>query len=99
MQYLARITTASDPHTSTKLQVGQLEQRVLNANPLLEAFGNAKTLRNDNSSRFGKFIRIEFENSGRIIGASIINYLLAKKRIVKQVTGKRQNVGKGKSGK
>lgn len=86
MQYLARITTASDPHTSTKLQVGQLEQRVLNANPLLEAFGNAKTLRNDNSSRFGKFIRIEFENSGRIIGASIVNYLLEKTRILHQVT-------------
>jgi len=61
------------------------EERVLSTNPLLESFGNAKTLRNDNSSRFGKYIRIQFASSGAISGAVITNYLLEKTRIVHQV--------------
>jgi myosin heavy subunit len=74
---------------SPRMTVGDLEQRVLDSNPMLEAFGNARTLRNDNSSRFGKFIKIQFSKKGRIIGASIEKYLLEKTRINNQVEGER----------
>ena len=83
MQYLARITNSSAFGKGGKgeeASKASLEKRVLDANPLLEAFGNAKTLRNDNSSRFGKFIEIQFSQHGRISGAKIINYLLEKAR-------------------
>ena len=67
-----------------------IEHRLLNANPILEAFGNAKTLRNDNSSRFGKWLQLELETgTGRITAGSVQHYLLESSRVVAQGQGER----------
>ena len=61
-----------------------LEDQIVATNPILESYGNAKTSRNDNSSRFGKFIRIHFNVSGKLAGCDIVSYLLEKSRITEQ---------------
>ena len=66
-----------------------IEAQVLQSNPILESFGNARTIRNDNSSRFGKFIEIQFTSTGRLVGAQIETYLLEKVRLVTQSLGER----------
>ena len=64
-------------------------RRILESNPLLESFGNAKTIRNDNSSRFGKFTELQFDASSRLIGSISRTYLLEKSRVVNQSEGER----------
>ncbi|KAL8502981.1 hypothetical protein ACS0TY_021924 [Phlomoides rotata] len=75
MRYLAHLGGRSGVEGRT------VEQQVLESNPVLESFGNAKTVRNNNSSRFGKFVEIQFDKSGRISGAAVRTYLLERSRV------------------
>uniref|UniRef100_A0A8V5H1Y5 Uncharacterized protein n=1 Tax=Melopsittacus undulatus TaxID=13146 RepID=A0A8V5H1Y5_MELUD len=82
LQYYAVTCPASQ-------QVETVKDRLLQSNPVLEAFGNAKTLRNDNSSRFGKYMDVQFDYRGAPVGGHILNYLLEKSRVVHQNHGER----------
>ena len=79
--YLAMVATGAGKKSEKKVS---LEDQIVATNPILESYGNAKTSRNDNSSRFGKFIRIHFTSSGKLAGCDIVSYLLEKSRITEQ---------------
>ncbi|TPX17959.1 uncharacterized protein E0L32_011960 [Thyridium curvatum] len=83
MQYIANVSGGDTG------DIKQIKDMVLATNPLLESFGNAKTLRNNNSSRFGKYLQIHFNSVGEPVGADITNYLLEKTRVVGQITNER----------
>ncbi|KAK4147805.1 P-loop containing nucleoside triphosphate hydrolase protein [Dichotomopilus funicola] len=84
MQYIANVSGGGETG-----DIQQIKDMVLATNPLLESFGNAKTLRNNNSSRFGKYLQIHFNAQGEPVGADITNYLLEKSRVVGQITNER----------
>ncbi|KAM3516118.1 hypothetical protein MY11210_000140 [Beauveria gryllotalpidicola] len=83
MQYIANVSGGQSG------DIQKIKDMVLATNPLLESFGNAKTLRNNNSSRFGKYLQIYFNSTGEPVGADITNYLLEKSRVVGQISNER----------
>ncbi|GMI15155.1 hypothetical protein TrVE_jg7158 [Triparma verrucosa] len=89
MKYLAVLSRERDSSDRTDSGQVSMENQVLLSNPILESFGNARTQRNDNSSRFGKFINISFNDMGVLAGASIETYLLEKSRVISQTPGER----------
>jgi myosin heavy subunit len=87
MKYLSAISVKYSPPASQQ-QTAAVGKKLLQASPILEGFGNAKTVRNDNSSRFGKFMKVQFSGS-TLVGAFTIKYLLEKSRIVTCGPGER----------
>ncbi|XP_062341362.1 unconventional myosin-XIX [Osmerus eperlanus] len=88
MKYYATVA-ASSSVTKSHGTVGRIEKRVLDSNPIMEAFGNACTLRNNNSSRFGKYIQLQLNRSQLLVGASVQTYLLEKTRVAGQPASER----------
>lgn len=93
MRYFASVEEDSELQnkigTEHKADMSDVEKQILATNPITEAFGNAKTTRNDNSSRFGKYLEILFDKSTSIIGARVRTYLLERSRLVFQPTNER----------
>uniref|UniRef100_A0AAR2LXS4 Unconventional myosin-XIX n=1 Tax=Pygocentrus nattereri TaxID=42514 RepID=A0AAR2LXS4_PYGNA len=86
MKYYATVAASSHKCQDT---VERIERRVLDSNPVMEAFGNACTLRNNNSSRFGKYIQLQLNSSQLLVGASVQTYLLEKTRVAFQAPNER----------
>ncbi|CAL9733982.1 myosin-4 [Monosporozyma servazzii] len=83
-KYIMRYYASVQDETSHSHEMSEIEHRILATNPIMEAFGNAKTTRNDNSSRFGKYLSISFNKENKILGAQIKTYLLERSRLVFQ---------------
>ena len=88
MKYLGAISMGNADEEK-KAFAENVRVKILQASPILEGFGNAKTVRNNNSSRFGKFVKIKFHDGGSLVGANTINYLLEKSRIITAAQGER----------
>jgi len=88
MEYISEVS-GKEASSDYQAKLDHIKHIILETNPLLEAFGNAKTLRNNNSSRFGKYFEIHFNRRGEPLGGRIINYLLEKSRVVVQLDGER----------
>ncbi|KAI5964177.1 uncharacterized protein KGF55_002119 [Candida pseudojiufengensis] len=93
IQYLSSIVSlnnqSNNNNSSSQHHHQDIDDKILQANPILESFGNAKTIKNNNSSRFGKFIKIYFNEIGELTGANIDYYLLEKSRVVNQSKNER----------
>jgi len=85
LEYIA--ATSSSSGGGATASRSPIHEKLLGSNPLLEAFGNAKTVRNDNSSRFGKYMTVELSPSGGIVGGRVTNYLLEKPRVLTPASG------------
>uniref|UniRef100_A0A673XC17 Unconventional myosin-X-like n=1 Tax=Salmo trutta TaxID=8032 RepID=A0A673XC17_SALTR len=88
LQFLS-VMSQKSAGTAPSERSTRVEQAIVQSSPIMEAFGNAKTVYNNNSSRFGKFIQLHFSQSGNIQGGCIIDYLLEKNRVVRQNPGER----------
>ena len=84
MRYFASVEENNEENAHHNLEMSETEKKILATNPIMEAFGNAKTIRNDNSSRFGKYLEILFDDETSIIGARVRTYLLERSRLVFQ---------------
>uniref|UniRef100_A0A8D1AB47 Myosin XIX n=1 Tax=Sus scrofa TaxID=9823 RepID=A0A8D1AB47_PIG len=88
MKFYAVVAASPTSRESHKI-AERIEQRILNSNPVMEAFGNAGTLRNNNSSRFGKFIQLQLNRTQQMTGAAVQTYLLEKTRVACQASSER----------
>ena len=89
MKFFAIVGGGQKEETPNLVNLRNIETKVLESNHIMESFGNAKTIRNNNSSRFSKFTELAFDKQGKLVGASIVTYLLEKSRVIQQAKNER----------